>query len=92
MEFLATWKNIPAQNEYQSTINVSASPDEVEKKLEANNIFKIANRAVGDQQLLYMSASFINNIKVLAELKISPENSIQVRDRWLYISMFCVSQ
>ena len=92
MEFLATWKNIPAQNEYQSTINVSASPDEVEKKLEANNIFKIANRAVGDQQLLYMSASFINNIKVLAELKISPENSIQVRDGWLYISMFCVSQ
>ncbi|XP_064392517.1 AP-1 complex subunit beta-1-like [Halichondria panicea] len=78
MEFLATWKNIPAQNEYQSTINVSASPDEVEKKLEANNIFKIANRAVGDQQLLYMSASFINNIKVLAELKISPENSIQL--------------
>ncbi len=79
MEFLTTWKNIPAQNEYQSTLNVSASPDEVERKLEANNIFKIANRAVGDQQLLYMSAIFVNNIKVLAELKISPENNIQVR-------------
>ncbi len=81
MDFLDTWKTIPSKNEYQSTINVATNPDEVEKRLEANNIFKIAHRTVSGQELLYMSANFINNIKVLAELKITPNNNIQVRDR-----------
>ncbi len=79
MDFLNTWKTIPPQNEYQSKIDIAITPEEVEKKLEPNNIFKIAHRSVSGQELLYMSANFINNIKVLAELKIIPNSNIQVR-------------
>lgn len=78
MEFLTTWKNIPAENEYSSIINVSTTADVAEKKLEVNNIFTIAHRTVNDQELIYLSASFINSIKVLAELKISPGTNISV--------------
>lgn len=85
MEFLGTWKNISAENEYQSIIEVATNHEEAEKRLEANNIFQIAHRKVNDQDLLYMSANFINNIRVLVELKITPNSNIQVRKgarRW----------
>lgn len=45
--FLATWKEIPLTNEVQSTINVPAtSPDSIQTKLEAKNVFVIARRKV----------------------------------------------
>lgn len=73
--FLATWKEIPPSNEVQSTItNVNKSADAVQQKLEANNIFTIARRNVDtggqSQELIYMSAKFVNNIWVLMEVKV----------------------
>lgn len=51
--------------------------DGMVEKLEANNIFLIAKRTVEQQDLLYMSLKFINNIWTLAELKITG-STIQV--------------
>lgn len=48
------------------------------EKLEANNIFLIAKRTVEQQDLLYMSLKFINNIWTLAELKVA-NGAVQVR-------------
>ena len=45
--------------------------DAIIEKLEANNIFLIAKRTVEQQDLLYMSLKFINNIWTLAELKVT---------------------
>ncbi|CAI8010428.1 AP-2 complex subunit beta [Geodia barretti] len=45
--FLATWKEIPQSNEVQSSVdNVSLTPDQVQQKLETNNVFLIARRQV----------------------------------------------
>jgi len=78
--FLATWKEIPQSNEVQSTIdNVQLSPDQIQQKLEASNVFTIARRSVDmggpSQELLYTSLKFINNIWVLAEFKLTPNDS-----------------
>ncbi|KAL5477190.1 hypothetical protein EMCRGX_G023945 [Ephydatia muelleri] len=76
--FLATWKEIPPTNEVQSTIeNVSFTSDQIQQKLETNYIFTIAKRTVDNQDLLYMSLKFVNNIWVLGELK-STQNSTSV--------------
>lgn len=52
----------------------------MQQKLEANNVFTIARRQVDmsgqTQELIYMSLKFINNIWVLAELKIIPGTNI----------------
>lgn len=83
--FLATWKEIPSENEFQTTVpNVSLTSDQAETKLNANNIFTIARRTVdssgANQDLMYMSSKFINNIWVLAEFKIiAGASSISVR-------------
>ena len=73
--FLATWKEIPPSNEVQSTIpDVNLPPDSVQQRLEANNIFTIARRSVEaggqTQELIYMSAKFVNNIWALMEVKV----------------------
>ncbi|CAI8037804.1 AP-1 complex subunit beta-1 [Geodia barretti] len=45
--FLATWKEIPQSNEVQASVdNVSLTPDQVQQKLETNNVFLIARRQV----------------------------------------------
>ncbi|XP_014773112.1 AP-1 complex subunit beta-1 isoform X2 [Octopus bimaculoides] len=73
--FLATWKDIPAQNEVQHTINdVQLNADMVSQKLRNNNIFTIAKRNVEGQDMLYQSLKLTNGIWVLAELKIQPGN------------------
>lgn len=73
--FLATWKDIPAQNEVQHTINnVQHNADMVSQKLRNNNIFTIAKRNVEGQDMLYQSLKLTNGIWVLAELKIQPGN------------------
>lgn len=58
-----------------STVSgVSLTTDQAESKLNANNIFTIARRAVDaagvNQDLMYMSAKLVNNIWLLAEFKI----------------------
>ncbi|KFM70822.1 AP-1 complex subunit beta-1, partial [Stegodyphus mimosarum] len=71
--FLATWKDIPAQNEVQYTIdNIVLSTDQVSQKLQNNNIFTIAKRNVDGQDMLYQSLKLTNGIWVLAEMKIQP--------------------
>ena len=73
--FLATWKEIPPSNEVQSTISsVNLPADSIQQRLEANNIFTIARRSVDvggqSQELIYMSAKFVNNIWSLMEVKV----------------------
>ncbi len=71
--FLATWKDIPSQNEVQYVIeNVMPNVDQVSQKLQANNVFTIAKRNVEGQDMLYQSLKLTNNIWVLAELKVQP--------------------
>lgn len=49
--------------------------DQIQLKLEANNVFTIARRQVDvggvNQELMYMSLKFINNIWVLVEVKVA---------------------
>ncbi|KAI0208782.1 AP-1 complex subunit beta-1 [Lamellibrachia satsuma] len=74
--FLATWKDIPAQNEVQYEIkDVQHSGDTVSQKLRNNNVFTIAKRNVEGQDMLYQSMKLTNAIWVLAELKIQPGNT-----------------
>ncbi|RWS08542.1 AP-2 complex subunit beta-1-like protein [Dinothrombium tinctorium] len=73
--FLATWKDIPSQNELQYTIeNVALNVDTLSQKLQSNNIFTIAKRNVEGQDMLYQSLKLVNGIWVLAELKVQPGN------------------
>ncbi|XP_014664948.1 PREDICTED: AP-1 complex subunit beta-1-like [Priapulus caudatus] len=78
--FLATWKDIPAQNEVQYTLSnmmLGADTtvlDAVSNKLQQNNIFTIAKRNVEGQDMLYQSLKLTNGIWVLTELKIAPGN------------------
>jgi AP-1 complex subunit beta-1 len=73
--FLATWKDIPTQNEVQYAIeNVTLTPENISQKLQANNIFTTAKRNVEGQDMLYQSIKLINGIWILAEIKIQPGN------------------
>jgi hypothetical protein len=71
--FLATWKDIPSQNEVQYVLeNVTPNVGQISQKLQANNVFTIAKRNVEGQDMLYQSLKLTNNIWVLAELKVQP--------------------
>ncbi|XP_032673587.1 AP-1 complex subunit beta-1 isoform X2 [Odontomachus brunneus] len=73
--FLSTWKDIPAQNEVQYTLNgVMLTADQVVQKMQQNNVFTIAKRNVEGQDMLYQSLKLTNNVWVLNELKIQPGN------------------
>lgn len=73
--FLATWKDIPSQNEQQFTLqSVNVNADICSQKLHQNNVFTIAKRSVDGQDMLYQSIKLTNGIWVLAELKIQPDN------------------
>ncbi|KAB0355596.1 hypothetical protein FD755_021537 [Muntiacus reevesi] len=56
--FLATWKDIPIENELH--------------KLRNNNVYTIAKRNVEGQDTLYQSLKLTNGIWILAELRIQP--------------------
>ncbi|XP_063395902.1 AP-1 complex subunit beta-1-like isoform X1 [Mytilus trossulus] len=85
--FLATWKDIPAQNEVQYTIsNVEHNADTVSAKLRNNNIFTVAKRNVEGQDMLYQSLKLTNGIWVLAELKIQPPNT-----NFVFVNVLTVS-
>ncbi|XP_071448784.1 AP-1 complex subunit beta-1 [Hetaerina americana] len=73
--FLATWKDIPAQNEVQYTLTIqNCNADDVVQKMQQNNVFTIAKRNVEGQDMLYQSLKLTNGIWVLNELKIQPGN------------------
>lgn len=73
--FLSTWKDIPAQNEVQYTLNgIISTADQVVSKMQQNNVFTIAKRNVEGQDMLYQSLKLTNNVWVLNELKIQPGN------------------
>ncbi|VDD74271.1 unnamed protein product [Mesocestoides corti] len=75
MVFLATWKDIPAENEQQFVLTpLSLDADTCSQKLRNNNVFTIAKRNVDGQDMLYQSIKLCNGIWVLAELKIQPGN------------------
>jgi len=73
--FLATWKDIPAQNEVQYTVqNCECNADGVSTKMQQNNAFTVAKRTLEGQDMVYQSIKFTNNVWALAELKIQPGN------------------
>jgi len=72
-EFLTTWKNIPAENEVQYTLdNCECNADGASTKMEQNNVFTVAKRKVDGQDMVYQSLKFTNGLWALAELKIKP--------------------
>ncbi|XP_040579652.1 AP-2 complex subunit beta [Lepeophtheirus salmonis] len=73
--FLATWKDIPSQNEISFTLqNIECNADGVSTKMEQNNVFTVAKRTLEGQDMVYQSIKFSNNVWALAELKIQPGN------------------
>ena len=69
---------------------MSLPADTVQQKLEANNVFTIARRSVDaggqSQELIYMSAKFVNSIWVLMEVKVMPgTSSVGVSARFVII-------
>uniref|UniRef100_A0A673W4F8 Adaptor related protein complex 2 subunit beta 1 n=1 Tax=Salmo trutta TaxID=8032 RepID=A0A673W4F8_SALTR len=73
--FLATWKDIPNENELQYQIKeCHLNADMVSGKLQNDNIYTIAKRNVEGQDMLYQSLKLTNGIWILAELRIQPGN------------------
>ncbi|XP_007447103.1 PREDICTED: AP-1 complex subunit beta-1 isoform X2 [Lipotes vexillifer] len=73
--FLATWKDIPNENELQFQIKeCHLNADAVSSKLQNNNVYTIAKRNVEGQDMLYQSLKLTNGIWILAELRIQPGN------------------
>jgi len=48
--------------------------DAIVNKLKDNNVFTIAKRNVEGQDMLYQSIKLVNNVWVLIELKMQPDN------------------
>ena len=46
--------------------------DEVQTRLRANNVFTVARRNLEGQEMLYVSLKLVNDIWVLAEIKMQP--------------------
>uniref|UniRef100_A0A674AZD6 AP complex subunit beta n=1 Tax=Salmo trutta TaxID=8032 RepID=A0A674AZD6_SALTR len=93
--FLATWKDIPNDNESQFQIkDCHLNSDAASSKLQGSNIFTIAKRTVEGQDMLYMSIKLSNGIWVLAELKVqagNPNYTISLKCRAPEVSQ-CVFQ
>uniref|UniRef100_A0AAQ5YNS2 AP complex subunit beta n=1 Tax=Amphiprion ocellaris TaxID=80972 RepID=A0AAQ5YNS2_AMPOC len=71
--FLATWKDIPNDNESQFQIK-DCHLNAASSKLQGSNIFTIAKRTVDGQDMLYQSTKLTNGIWVLAELRVQAGN------------------
>lgn len=76
-EFLEEWKSIPEQNEQQFTLHNThnMNADAICTKLQQNNIHTVARRQVDNQQLLYHSVKYTNNLNVLSELKVNSQTT-----------------
>uniref|UniRef100_A0A672JQ48 AP complex subunit beta n=1 Tax=Salarias fasciatus TaxID=181472 RepID=A0A672JQ48_SALFA len=93
--FLATWKDIPNDNESQFQIKeCHLSSDAASNKLQGSNIFTIAKRTVDGQDMLYQSMKLTNGIWVLAELRVqagNPNYTVSLKCRAAEVSQ-CVFQ
>ncbi|XP_053726068.1 AP-1 complex subunit beta-1 isoform X4 [Synchiropus splendidus] len=93
--FLATWKDIPNDNESQFHIkDCHLNSDAASNKLQGSNIFTIAKRTVEGQDMLYQSMKLTNGIWVLAELRVqagSPNYTVSLKCRAPEVSQ-CVYQ
>jgi len=70
-EYLGTWKNV--QNEHFVDINpTKLDRDEIQRKLQSNNVFYIAHRNVQQQEMIYFSARVLSDTIVFMELTLSP--------------------
>uniref|UniRef100_A0A668VI21 AP complex subunit beta n=1 Tax=Oreochromis aureus TaxID=47969 RepID=A0A668VI21_OREAU len=82
--FLATWKDIPNDNEAQFQIkDCHLSSDAASNKLQGSNIFTIAKRTVDGQDMLYQSMKLTNGIWVLAEMRVQAGNPVYTVKIWL---------
>ncbi|XP_041957315.1 AP-1 complex subunit beta-1 isoform X2 [Alosa alosa] len=83
--FLATWKDIPNDNETQYQIkDCHLNSDAATTRLQSSNIFTIAKRTVEGQDMLYQSIKLTNGIWVLVELRVqtgSPNYMLSVKCR-----------
>ncbi|CAH2294997.1 AP-1 complex subunit beta-1 isoform X2 [Pelobates cultripes] len=90
--FLATWKEIPNENEAQFQIrDCPLNSDAVSNKLQASDIFTVARRTVEGQDMLYQSIKLTNGIWVLAELRMQSGSSnlaLSIRCRAPEVSQF----
>ncbi|XP_076854109.1 LOW QUALITY PROTEIN: AP-1 complex subunit beta-1 [Brachyhypopomus gauderio] len=90
--FLATWKDMPSENETQYEIkDCHLSSDAASSKLQANNVFTIAKRTVDPLDVLYQSIKLTNNIWALAELRIqttTPNYMLAVKCRAPEVSQY----
>ncbi|KAG7480842.1 hypothetical protein MATL_G00060550 [Megalops atlanticus] len=90
--FLATWKDIPNDNEAQFQIkDCHLNSDAATNKLQSNNIFTIAKRTVEGQDMLYQSIKLTNGIWVLAELRVqagNPNYTLSLKCRAPEVSQF----
>lgn len=93
--FLATWKDIPNDNESQFQIkDCHLNSDAVSNKLQSSNVFTIAKRTVEGQDMLYQSMKLTNGIWVLAELRVqtgNPNYTVSLKCRAPEVSQ-CVFQ
>ncbi|XP_078141334.1 AP-1 complex subunit beta-1 isoform X2 [Centroberyx gerrardi] len=93
--FLATWKDIPNDNESQFQIkDCHLNSDAASSKLQGSNIFTIAKRTVEGQDMLYQSMKLSNGIWVLAELRVqagNPNYTVSLKCRAPEVSQ-CVFQ
>uniref|UniRef100_A0A3Q1I5Q9 AP complex subunit beta n=1 Tax=Anabas testudineus TaxID=64144 RepID=A0A3Q1I5Q9_ANATE len=93
--FLATWKDIPNENESQFQIkDCHLNSDAASNKLQGSNIFTIAKRTVEGQDMLYQSMKLTNGIWVLAELRVqtgNPNYTVSLKCRAPEVSQ-CVFQ
>ncbi|CAI2347499.1 unnamed protein product [Caenorhabditis sp. 36 PRJEB53466] len=76
-EFLEEWKSIPEANEQQFTLQntQNMNADAICTRLQQNNIHTVARRQVDNQQLLYHSVKYTNNLNVLSELKVNSQTT-----------------
>merc|ERR1719216_60351 len=73
--FLNTWKDIPAANEIQFTIeNVECTSDGIQTKMAQNNAFTVAKRTLEGLDMIYQSMKLTNGIWGLMEIKLAPDN------------------
>ncbi|XP_030647471.1 AP-1 complex subunit beta-1 isoform X2 [Chanos chanos] len=90
--FLATWKDIPNDNEAQFVIkDCHLNSDAASSKLQGSNIFTIAKRTVDNQDMLYQSIKLTNGIWVLTELRVqggNPSYTLSVKCRASEVSQF----
>ncbi|XP_077571506.1 AP-1 complex subunit beta-1 isoform X4 [Stigmatopora nigra] len=93
--FLATWKDIPNENESKFQLNdCHLNSDAASNKLQGSNIFTIAKRTVEGQDMLYQSMKLSNGIWVLAELRAqtgNPNYTVSLRCKAPEVSQ-CVFQ